>query len=135
MNKIPLLKKDEIEKRIPGISSEVVLSLIGYLNSIIEHRSAPLYIFFNPDLENHAKQIGTEPKNIFASLNFLSSFFGDQIKHAVILDHDGLFYHLQEEDLRELKEHNRLHNPEDPRIVYERAQNLVRHAFVVGLDR
>jgi hypothetical protein len=134
VNRIPLPKKHEIEKRVPGISSDLILSLIDYLNSIIEQRTAPLYIFFNPDLEFHARKIGAEPKYVYLSLNFLSSFFGDQIKHTIIFDQDGLFYQLQEEDLKELKERNRLHNPEDPRIVYERAQDLVRHAFVVGSD-
>lgn len=37
--------------------------------------STPLYIYFNPDLETHAKQIGAEPKFLFQSLNFLASYF------------------------------------------------------------
>lgn len=131
MNKIPLLQKEEIEKRVPGIDPVVVVSLIDYLNSILENRSTPLYIFFNPDLEIYAKKIGAEPKSLFLSLNFLSTFFSDNIKHEVIFNEDGLFYLLQDEDLKELKSSNRLHNPEDPRIIYERAQDLVRHAFVV----
>lgn len=135
MTKIPLLNKEDIVKRVPGINPDDVVSLISHLNSILERRSVPLYIFFNPDLESHAKNMGVEPKSIFQSLNFLSSHFSDQVKHKVIFDQDGIFYHLQEEDLKELNEHNRLHNPDDPRIIYERAKDLVRHAFVIGLDR
>lgn len=131
VNSIPLLKQKDIERRAPGIDPKAVVSSITYLNSLLENRSTPVYIFFNPDIEQYAKNIGIEPKSFYQSLNFLSSYFSAKIKHEVIFQEEGLFYLLQEEDLKELKESNRFHNPEDPRIVYERAQSLMRHAFVV----
>lgn len=133
MKKIPLIAVEDIESKTPGIDPTTVNKLISYFNVLFEKRTTPLYIFFNPDVIQHAEKIQADPKAVFTSLNFLSSHFMDEIKHEVILDYDGLFYKLQEEDLLELKTKNQLHNPDDPRTVYGNARDLVRHAFVVEL--
>lgn len=131
MNRIDI-PLEKIRKIAPGINEEAIYSTINKLNEILEKRKNPLYIFFNPDLEKFAHEIKTEPKNLFQSLNLLCSLFNDRIKHKIILQEDGLFYPLQEEDIQELDSNNRLYNPEDPRIIYEKAQDLVRHAFVIN---
>ena len=121
MNRIDI-PLEKIRKIAPGINEEAIYSTINKLNEILEKRKNPLYIFFNPDLEKFAHEIKTEPKTLF----------NDRIKHKIILQEDGLFYPLQEEDIQELDSNNRLYNPEDPRIIYEKAQDLVRHAFVIN---
>ena len=48
-----------------------------------------------------------------------------------VLDKDDLFYVLQEEDLLEIQEHNTIHHPNTPTLIFEKAKDVVRHAFVI----
>lgn len=131
---IPQIDEQNLKAVAPGVDSSVVAKLVTLLNERISSRKAPLYIFVNPDLPRYAEEIKSDVSETLKAFLYLSSFYPNCLKMRVILDHDDLFYHLQDEDLTELKECDTVHNPYDPMIVYNDAKSIVRHAFVLGLN-
>ncbi len=123
---------DNLDKA-SGIDKLSTITIISYLNKVMENRHAPLYIFFYPNIDDLANKLHIDSSQIFASLKYLSCQDSTNIKLKAILevDEDELFYELQEEDFDELKTFNTIHNPYDPNIIYNDAAKLIRHAFVV----
>jgi hypothetical protein len=132
MNKLFNISDLELSKS-SGINKDITLLLASFLNDTMQNRKAPLYIFFHPDIDKLAGILNVNNKELFHSLKYLACIHSNFVKLKAILDvdFDDLFYVLQDEDIEELKRDNKVHNPKNPNIVYENADQLVRHAFVV----
>ena len=109
---------------------EDIKKVVNYLKKCTDKRNTSLYIFFNPDLEKYSKNIGVPVKKIFSILKLLVSSYPNYFKIKAVLDIEDMFYILQEEDMVEIEESGTLHNPYNPRIVYENARDIIRHTFV-----
>ena len=114
-----------------GISSKKdIEKVINYLKECTNKRNTPLYIFFNPDLEKYSENIDVPVKDIFSILQLFVSSYPNYFKIKAVLDIEDMFYILQEEDMVEIEESGTLHNPYNPKIVYENAKDIIRHTFV-----
>jgi len=120
-------------EKAEGINEETLNNVLDYFDNIIASRQTPLYIFFNPDLEKYATDLQIPVKDFFNIMMFLTSFIPNYFKMRAILKQDDLFYHLQEEDLKEIAKDNTIHHPYNPKIIYKDAYNIVRHAFVIDM--
>jgi hypothetical protein len=131
---IPLPDLNILGER-PAVAKSLLENLVQFLNDCLKEREAPLYIFFQPDIAAYAEKLKASPKDTFEALMCLSGFYPDFVALKAILDRDGLFYILQDEDIEEVKTSNTLHNPFNPKIVYSDAKEMLRHAFVLNLGR
>jgi hypothetical protein len=116
----------------PAVDKSLLERLVQFLNDSLKEREAPLYVFFQPDIAAYAEKLKASPKDTFEALMCLSGFYPDFVALKSILDRDGLFYILQDEDIEEVKTSNTLHHPFDPRMVYSDATEMLRHAFVLN---
>lgn len=123
-----------IGKRYPGVNIELLVKVVNKLNEIIKDRVNPFYLFINPHIEIYSKEWKLEPKKLLKILLFLKDFRSDDLKMEAVLqiDEENLFYVLQQEDLEELKEYNIVSHPDDPKIKFDNADEIIRHAFVLG---
>ena len=130
-----ILKKDVDVDSLASLSKEVdakkIKKLLDHLGKYTAKRDAPLYIFFNPDLEKYSKNLDVSVKDIFAILKLLVSSYPNNFKMKAVLDSEEMFYVLQKEDLDEVKEHGTLHDPQNPKIIYDNAKEIIRHTFVL----
>ena len=122
---------DALASRAKGINIEHFKAVQNYFDKVISNRNTPLYIFINPDLEEYSEQLNISVKDIHNTMQTLASFFPNYCETKAMLTNDELFYELQEEDFAEINEEGTLHNPDDPRIVYDNPKEIIRHAFVL----
>lgn len=132
---IPSILEEDLKKKYPGMNSKFIQRLIGYLNDIVERRKTPFILFFKPDLEEHARNLEVVPKDLFNGLQFLVSFFPSYVEMKIYFEYEDLFFQLLDDDIEILREENRVYNPDNPKIFFDNADQIIRHAFVIKYTR
>jgi hypothetical protein len=124
---------DRLSKTVPGIEADLIKRVSEYFDERLDRDNSPIYVFLKPDLEAYSKVFSRSEKEIYGVLAYLAAFRRDviQLKKVLVREERNLFYILQDEDVLELQEKNQIHDPDDPRIVYENADRIIRHAFVL----
>ncbi len=130
MKTIELLPPDVLKQKAPQLDYGSFEKIVNYINLQLNNRQVPYYIYIFPDLEKISGEIGIQGKSMYLTLNFLAGFYSKKVKHEIIFDFGNKIYKLQEPDLEELKSSKKFYNPDNPKEVFEKADELVRRAFV-----
>ena len=125
-----------LEKEVPGIDKSVSKRLMRHFNSLLVEREAPYYLYLTPDIAKLAEDLSVSPEDVFSALKFFSAFYPEVVAMQSVYQNeaDNLFYVLQEQDLESVDSDNRLHNPDDPRVVYHSVRDKIRPVFVFHCD-
>lgn len=132
LEKIPDINPNMLKDKVFGFDEVAFIKTRDFLNKKVSDRSEPFYLFINPGLEKVSKELELEPKRLFKALHFMCSYWPSVLKFRAIFEEENEAYILKEDDLQELSETRKFFHPKNPDIVFEKADEIIRNAFVMG---
>jgi hypothetical protein len=126
---LPEIDFAKLSKTAHGINVPLFKKVISFLKKNLSDKEETRFIFFSqiPDIADSLEATTDETLKSFL---FFSNKYPKYVKPVAIYYSENLVYHLEPEDLEEVKATNSFHHPDNPKIIISDADKHIRHAFL-----
>lgn len=126
---LPEIDFAKLSKTAHGINVPLFKKVVSFLKKNLSDKEDTRFIFLSkiPDIADSLHATTDDTLKIFI---FFSNKYPKYVKPVAIYYSENFVYHLEPEDLEEVKETNSFHHPDNPKIIISEADKHIRHAFL-----
>lgn len=126
---LPKIDYIKLSKTAHGINVSLLKNVMSYVQEKYKEHESAMFIYFS-EIPNIADGLHASTEETFKSFMFFSNKYPKYVQMVAIYFEENFVYHLEPEDLDEVKSTNSFHHPDNPKIIITNADKRIRHAFM-----